>query len=73
MSEGPGSSSGSNTGDFRVGVTAQQTSEGDTGTLPATSSGPQSQNTDLVNHVFSLFKGYLTSQLDVQGKQFQSK
>ena len=31
---------------------------------------PQTQNTELVDQVFSLFKGYLSSQL---GKQLQSK
>ena len=34
---------------------------------------PQAQNPDLVNQVFTLFKGYLSSQLDAQGKIRQSK
>ena len=35
---------------------------------------PQTQNTELVDQVFSLFKVYLSSQLDaLQGKQLQSK
>ena len=34
---------------------------------------PQAQNPDLVNQVFTLFKGYLSSQLDAQGKILQSK
>ena len=31
------------------------------------------QNTELVNQVFSMLKGYLSSQLEEKGKQFQNK
>ena len=34
---------------------------------------PPAQNTELVNQVFTLFKGYLSSQLDAQGKIIHSK
>ena len=33
---------------------------------------PQPQNVELVNQVFSLFKGYLNSQLNAQGKNLDS-
>ena len=34
---------------------------------------PQAQNPEIVNQVFTLFKGYLSSKLDAQGKILQSK
>ena len=45
---------------------------GPSGTTEGTTSGPV-QNTELVSQVFSMFKGYLSSQLEEKGKQLQTK